>query len=652
MPAAIAPRLWFDADHVHHLRQLRDQQEPHLTAILAWAQQEAARSGEALYPAEPGPQGSQQVVEQGLYQGAHALLALFTADPAVAADHAAQAVACYRVVNSGPIPSDLGVGARLLEGSILIDSCLPFLSADDRQWLLDCVHGLHLLIRERVTKGNPHVVNNNWWAITHGGCLLAALALDGQGSADGTVYDCQEAILWARQRLHAFCHHFGDAGLYHEGLGYQGYTMSMLYPALLADQHRGGPQVSDCFPHLARSAGSLYASVVACPPTADTPSDVRDVTVDGGDLPSLGMQLSWNDAGPGHRGGIQELAMIALAPVEQRGALRWFYDHLHGIHGDRTFAPGYSGMYLAATLYPYDCPAVPAAGHLPTWVVDNRQGLVFRRSGYEGAGDSVLGAYARATHVGGHSADDAGSLRLIALGHDWMVGGGQARGAAAYQSVVTDDSGERPKPTPCGSLFWRECTAHGAVLAMDLRKVHEAYSERHVAVDFSGQCGVAVALALLDQIDDHRSDRGWLWHWSFAPNLSAEVDGDGQGFRLLAADGAQLQARFLAHLPTAITIEDMPASKRTYANGATVHYLPRRYIRAAFAPRAGAQEPLAIYTAVTISKGPGPTLRREAGLDLLIGDQAWRRPFGVDLPADFEPGLSGGVCPYPNGRRP
>lgn len=630
--------LWFTPTQLDELRRLRDAGEPHLCAVLASAQQEAQRRGEELYPATPHPKGLPHVREEGRFLSAQAILALLHDQPPQQQQAAADALACYRFITSDGYPSDLGVGAWALEGSMLIDATQGLVSAEDQDALYQAVYDIFSRLRTTVTKGNPHTVNNNWWAITHGGCLLAGLALHGRRRSDGTTYDCSEGIHWARQRLHAFCHHFGAAGLYHEGLGYQGYTMSMLFPALLADQNHGGPRVLDVFPHLGNAAASLYASVVAVPPTPDQEDAQRDGR-------QLGMQLSWNDAGSGHNGGIQEIAMIALAPESQRGALRGFYDALHGIHGDRSFSPGFCGMYLAATLYPYQFPAVPPAEGLPTFVADNRQGLIMARSGYQGADDRVLGVYARATHVGGHSADDAGSLRLIALGHDWIVGGGQARGRAVWQSVVVDDTGERPKPTPCGAVFWREATAAGAIMAMDLRKVQGAYAERHLAIDYSGACGAPVALAMLDQIDDHRDDRGWLWNLSFAPDLQAEIDADGCGFRLLADDGAQLQARFLAAQPTDLRIEDMPASKRSYANGEMVHYRQRRFIQAAFA----AQSPLAIYVGMTVSQGPVAAMHLAQGTDIAVGEHLWQRPFGADLPAEFTPGRSRGVCPHPAG---
>lgn len=635
------PRLWFDAGHLQFLRGLRDEQQPHLCAIVDWARQEAQRSGADLYPSQPHPMGLPHVRDADAYIGAQAIMALFSLSADEQAASAQRAIECYRFLTGGGYTADLGVAAWVLSGCVIVEGCWPHLSSSDQAWLVDTLYAMHLRLRTQVTKGNPHIVNNNWWAITHGGCMLAGHAVHGRVGSDGQVIDCSENIQWARQRLHAFCHHFGDAGLYHEGLGYQNYTMSMLFPALYADQNCGGPQITELFPALARSAASIYATIVPRPPTPDTQDDAGPQR--------LGMCLSWNDAGSGHNGGSHEICSLALAPSEQRGALRDVYDRLHGIDGDRSFAPGYNGMFLAATLYPYSSERVAAHGRLPTFIADNRQGMVIIRSGYQGPDDCTFGAYARATHVGGHTADDAGSIRLVALGHDWIVGGGQARGHAAYQSVIIDDSGERPKPAPCGSVFWRQPTGHGGIVAMDLRKAHGAYSERYVAVDYSGACGVPVAIALLDQLDDHRDDRDWLWNLSCAPDLEILIDEDERGFRFVAEDGRQLQARFVADVPQGISIEDMPASKRSYAGGGEVQYRPRRYIQARFASKT----PLGILTAISVSHGAGPAHGLAGdGCSLRIGDQVWQRPFGAAVPADFKPGVSGGLCPYPDGHRP
>ena len=103
-------------------------------------------------------------------------------------------------------------------------------------------------------------MGNNWWAVTHSGALVAALAVHGKAKQDGNTWDLEEIISRCKGRLKAFCHHFGDAGIYHEGLGYQTYACSYLIPALLALRNVTGEDVFQQFPSLSRMAASLGRS--------------------------------------------------------------------------------------------------------------------------------------------------------------------------------------------------------------------------------------------------------------------------------------------------------------------------------------------------------------------------------------------------------
>ena len=132
-------------------------------------------------------------------------------------------------------------------------------------------------------------------------------------------------------------------------------------------------------------------------------------------------------------------ALLALIPDEEAGSHISWFDRMHGhASPDKEFGPYCGGRYYAAVSYPYNSKPCEPGDHLPKKVCDSRQGLWIARDRYQDQDDAVLGAYARATHVGGHSHHDAGSVRLMALNHDWIIGGGQARGNAEWQSSVTD----------------------------------------------------------------------------------------------------------------------------------------------------------------------------------------------------------------------
>lgn len=312
------------------------------------------------------------------------------------------------------------------------------------------------------------------------------------------------------------------------------------------------------------------------------------------------------------------------------------FDRLSGVASpDQQFAPAMAGWFFHLFYYPYDVPPADPEAVLPHSFCDSRQGLAVFRNRYCDADDAVLGAYARVTHVGGHKHDDAGSIRFMALGHDWILGGGQGRGEAQWQSVVTAVGDPMRQPYGCGHVIWYD---PAGVFGMDLRNVHGAYSERYVAVRWPH------TVAILDLIDDHREDRTWAWNLTFAPNLQCVLHAD--GFDLKAADGANLCARFLGTQPVRLLLDRMPESQRTYSSGETRHYAGRPFLRAHFAR----QKHLGIYVVLTVQRGPAPAIRLAQGLDIRIGDELWQRPFGAAIPATFRLGESGILCRYPAGQ--
>jgi hypothetical protein len=271
---------------------------------------------------------------------------------------------------------------------------------------------------------------------------------------------------------------------------------------------------------------------------------------------------------------------------------------------------------------------------LPRSVFDRKQGLWFSRNAYAGPQDAVLGAFARCYHPGGHSQADAGSFRFSALGWDWVIGGGQARPEARWQSVVTtSDPAEKPR---CGGVLWEE----NCVFGMELRSVHQSYSERYLAF----RAGGPVAVAVLDLIDDHRNDRDWFWNLTFSPEMSWTFREF--GFELLAPDGALMRVAFLGTPFLEMDVVWSPESERTYANGKTLSYISRPAVQVKF-PRV---KSLNIYALITVH-GPGesmPSVSLGKGLDVKWGAQAWERPFGMVFPRDLKPGTIRGQCRFPS----
>lgn len=583
--------------------------DPTAAAIVARARQTvAARAAESVC-------GERAV--------AHAVLA-FAGE---GESHAAAAVDAWRELVD-PEGGELGRANAALIGAAIHDACREQLDPG-RHAALD--RALFTLCRgfrvADVRHGDPHVVTNNHWAVAHAGAAIAAMAIHGCPDGAGGIHDTAEDIAWAAGRTKVFLMHYGDRGLYHEGLGYQLYPASFLLPCLLAARNALGADWLSEFPALRESAPSLYASVAARRQG-----------------PRVGVKLSWNDDGSDWCNRNAAILLLAVAPDRQVGALRWMYDRLNGILGDGLFNPDHAGLFFSLLYYPYAVAPCNPNGVLPNHVTDSRQGLCLFRNRWRDADDAIVGAYARVTHVGGHAHDDAGSIRCMALGHDWIVGGGQARGNAEYQSIVTASDSPRAKPYGCGAIIAAEAGAGGGVFGMDLRRPTLGYAERWLAVDFKGSGGSGLAVAILDLIDDHLS-RDWHWNLSFGADLDVTLHADGEGFSLAAGDGARAILRFLGPRPAELDIRRMPDSRRTYQSGDTHVYPGGPFVQARFphAPH------LAIYAVMTVARGIPPTPRLEKGLSVRLGPDRWERPYGAAIPAVFDLRRGGTLCRYPGG---
>jgi len=598
--------LWFTPAEVTAARQRAKQGDPLARAILLRARAAATTAASPLFV------------------GGLAALALIEEDTSSAITLVDQLVA------TGEPVQDLGLAHRALQLAVAYTCAGPLIDDTRLATLRTAAAAIVLRLRTGTSSQNPHAVQNNWWAITHAGALLAALVADQND-------DHAEEIRWALGRCQAFCQHFGPAGLYHEGLGYELYTLSHLLPALAAAEHRGLIDLREECPWLTRLAESLFASTGLHHAAADSREDAKS---------SGAMMLSWNDAGLQWPSGIVSPLMLRYADPIRRDALLTWSQRLEGMTAEHTSLYGdWEGWPFALVLL--TAPAIPGLQTLRTHISDARQGLAIIRDRWHDGDDAVLGCYARNTHIGGHSHDDGGSIRLHALGQQWILGGGQARGQAAWQSVVTPDeiANAGPRKAGCGAVLWDEGCPNGGIFAMDLRRVSGAYHERYCALAGNNCHGVEAAAAVLDLIDDHLA-RSWTWRITYAPELTYVCDADGAGFVLRAADGCRLHARFLSTRPTQLRNEICPGSQRTFSDGRTVHYPERPVIAATFAGRPH----LAIYAAITITRGTDPVLAMGPGVDLTIGDSIWERPFSAAIVADYDVTQAGTLSRFPTGR--
>ncbi|MFP4053866.1 MAG: hypothetical protein ACLFV7_08390 [Phycisphaerae bacterium] len=532
---------------------------------------------------------------------------------------------------------NLGRGSQSLMTALAMECCWEGWSESQRLEITHRLVELHNSFYHIGQGGDPHHVVNNHWAVNHAAAAIAAMAVHGlPRDTQGNTWDLTEEIRWARCRVRPFLGHHGDAGLYHEGLGYMVYPSCFWLPMVLASRNFDGTDLVSEYPNLASFAPSLYSVATTRPTVSDSskPSEGH------------GMMLSWNDAGLGWSMANAQLLAIGIAPPALRGALRWMYDRLNGHLGGRNYAVRWGGWIFSLLCYPYEVEPEHPQGVLPLKVLDSRQGLAFFRNRYRDGEDTVLGTYARTTFVGGHRQDDAGSVRLAALGHDWIIGGGQARPAAEYQSVLMPADGSRASdPLGKGAVMYYDADCGGGVIGLDLRNVNVGYCERWLAIDFAAPGSVESLVAMMDLVDDH-AGRDWVWNLSHVRHLEMTRHEDGRGFDLDAPDGAWMRVKLLGAVPRLLELRTMPGSERTFQNGQRFEYPGQPYVHAEF----GHTPHLNVLAAMAIGRGDKPQVSSAGGVDVQVGDYLWRRPFGAAVPADYPLGEGGTMSRWPAGK--
>ncbi|MCC5830271.1 MAG: hypothetical protein JJU36_12570 [Phycisphaeraceae bacterium] len=631
MTAPLPLRLWHDHHDLKRLQRLLTEEHPHINGLLEVARKAATpKLDEALVP-EPDRHGHYKVKEN--FAIGCAVVHLLTGDASFAHKALAAGLHIFKVINR----SDLGLSDNLHHLAVIQQCCAEAWSEAERRSVVDALErGVGQL--HRIGEGNPHNVGNNWWSVTHGGALIGALAIHGRAGSDGVVRDMGRTIDWAAGRLEAFCKHYGDAGIYHEGLGYQRYASGSLLAALIGLRRATGRDILAQHPNLRLMPVSLAAASCLCEVEGDSNSER-----------GFGAMLSWNDSGEGLGGGMVDSIGLAIAPEQYRGALRTLFDRFHGHRSpEPDYAPGFAGLYHALIHYPYDHEPAEPEGLLPRSLCDSRQGLWVARDRYGDGDEAVLGAYARSTHVGGHSQDDAGSVRLMALGRQWVRGGGQARPDAAFQTVMYPTPPEPPtRRSQRGLVIWDQRGRRTAQFAMDLRAASNCYHERYLACRWADQ-EAPLILAMLDVVDEHREGVIWHWNHTFGTSMRCDLRQDRQGYTLTAEDGSTMVVHLFGHTPDRLAVESMPESRRTFSGGHEVTYLGRPFVSARFDPRKLVH--MLMVATVQPAGMPAPTIRlRETGLAITAGAVTWNDPFGAAVPPTFRLGASRNLCLRPDG---
>ncbi len=388
---------------------------------------------------------------------------------------------------------------------------------------------------------------------------LAALAVAPDWPANSGL---DQLATTARQQVARFLADCGDRGWPRENLHGLRLALSQSLPAfLLAWRHTRGEDLAT--QSTARYWASLYTMLLLPParlgaapgvalfgqpqhPTATQPAPAWEFSPwCGGDL----------------------LAQFGLTDAGSRAAVQWIFDRTFGLAGDRTFDIAKPGDALfALLLYPGEETALPPATTIGHGWRDDRAGVFICRNRWVDANDAVAAFTANARPLRGlASFADAGSFRLSALGGHWAVS--RQRDTTDLREVSRERENVVAIPGTHGWLAGRVTYAAlqpdgSAAVTVELDDVYTVApasgrperldttqdigirARRAWAVDYSGDCGAPVLLAVVDQIAGG-PPRRWLWH-----TAEREVRLRTDGFDIQAASGATLHATVITpHQP-------------------------------------------------------------------------------------------------------
>ncbi|HOG93320.1 MAG TPA: hypothetical protein PK879_03840 [Opitutaceae bacterium] len=387
------------------------------------------------------------------------------------------------------------------------------------------------------------------WASQQAAGGLAALAV----APDlPDQHDLDSLARRARHHVLRYLNDCGDRGWPREHFAQLRLALSQSLPAfILAWRRTQGEDLAATSP--ARSWASLYTMLLLPPGKLGAPPD----------LAIFGRQTTPAPAQPAPpwefspwRGG-DLIALFGLTDAGSRAALQWTFDRCYGLAGDRTFDIAKPGdALLALLLYPGAETALPPANTIGRGWRDDRGGLFICRNRWTDSGDAIatLTANARPTRALTSFAD-AGSFRLTAFGGHWAVA--RQHDTADLRTIAREQENVVVIPGTHGwfpgSLTYAKLQPDGSgAVTLDLSEVYTVASNhperldstldigirarRAWAIDYSGDCGAPVMLAVVDHISGGPTRR-WLFHTG-ERQIQLRTD----GFDIRAANGATLRA--------------------------------------------------------------------------------------------------------------
>ena len=366
--------------------------------------------------------------------------------------------------------------------------------------------------------------------------------------------------------------------------------------------------------------------------------------------PTSGEPAAQDISGPTEIKGDYFANLFPLVPDEWKPAILWAWNREVDVTGkdsaaQAVSAKGHPSTPVYAFLnYPLEMEPKPPQGVMPlAWEAPDF-GYYGFRSAWASQDDFVVQFFARAHVIHGYNVPNAGTFRVMGLGHVWARGLPALRlhNQRAFENVVVLPENEI-NDTAQGRVVYTKTERDGSgVVTVDLGDVYAQINEgtdrtgktvkqalyerygnarrpgalkdigikgiRSFAVDYSARSGAPCLIAVVDRISGGKS-KMWTWHLDEKTDPKpAKIDGG--AFTLALPDGTALCGTFAVPDKPQIRIDQRGVTfEKTYNRGKGEFQDPGIFVTGSD-PTAGD-----FFVVLTIQRGAPPPAKVEgAGL--------------------------------------